>query len=339
MGVVIINGQRYDSTTGLLITDEKQPKPTREEPDWVGSFIDRRSSKNTANTNNHATRQIDGVTGTRRRIPVSNSVTHSRHATQASYTLNRRFVRKPISELDHKYKASIVDQEIARAKSKSAQKATAPSQSIDNTFNARESARIKSLSQILQNVQDLEDKKAEQADALARAERETEAAKQKTRRNNKRQAKRKFKMSTILATAGAAAMAVGLGFYIALPTVSFKIAAINAGIDAKQPIVAQGYSASGAVAYEKGKITINYKNHSGNDGYTLTQASSGETGDQLAREAAQQDSGSYTETNAKGKTVYFYNNYASWVDNGIRYTINSNDYLDDNQILDIANSL
>lgn len=455
MGVVIINGRSYDSVTGLLIDDKQATSShttsSQESPDWVSSFVDEAKVKSATKpaASHHSTSLAGSATRSNKQAAVkaelksahqanrqirSARTGKARHGVQESYTLNRRFVRKPVSEIHRAYRESMVDKEIAQAARRLARPASdtrdefrttpkvvddiiaKPQQIKVNTANAKavaskqaqtadidqpfnpiltkaqaqhvasvnnqpsleerlaaekrrreemrrreeeaakarleqiaaqrrhETKRLNTLSQMLQNVQELEDQKAEEESRAAEIAREAKAAKDSIIKNTKqaktkRAAKRRFKPSTIFATAGAAAIVVGLGIYIALPTVSIKIAASKAGIDAKQPVTTSGYSIDGTVAYEQGKVTINYRNHSGGEGYSVEQAASSDTNTTIAQEAAKKDANSYHETDAKGKTVYFYNNYASWVNNGIRYTVNSNDYLDDNQILDIANSL
>lgn len=152
--------------------------------------------------------------------------------------------------------------------------------------------------------------------------------------------KHRFRFSTIMATAGAMAIIVGLGVYISLPTISVKLAAGRAGINAKNPYALSGYSLDNNIAAQPGKVTISYKSVSGNGGYSVTQESDKSTTDYALRlNVSRQNGGSYQEMDVNGKTVLLYGNKATWLAGDMRYTIDGSDLMDSNQLRSIVKSL
>ena len=152
--------------------------------------------------------------------------------------------------------------------------------------------------------------------------------------------KHRFRFSTIMATAGAMAIIVGLGVYISLPTISVKLAAGRAGINAKNPYALSGYSLDNNIAAQPGKVTISYKSASGNGGYSVTQESDKSTTDYALRlNVSRQNGGSYQEMDVNGKTVLLYGNKATWLAGDMRYTIDGSDMMDSNQLRSIVKSL
>lgn len=152
--------------------------------------------------------------------------------------------------------------------------------------------------------------------------------------------KHRFRFSTIMATAGAMAIIVGLGVYISLPTISVKLAAGRAGINAKNPYALSGYSLDNNITAQPGKVTISYKSASGNGGYSVTQESDKSTTDYALRlNVSRQNGGSYQEMDVNGKTVLLYGNKATWLAGDMRYTIDGSDLMDSNQLRSIVKSL
>ena len=152
--------------------------------------------------------------------------------------------------------------------------------------------------------------------------------------------KHRFRFSTVMATAGAMAIIVGLGVYISLPTISVKLAAGRAGINAKNPYALSGYSLDNNIAAQPGKVTISYKSASGNGGYSVTQESDKSTTDYALRlNVSRQNGGSYQEMDVNGKTVLLYGNKATWLAGDMRYTIDGSDLMDSNQLRSIVKSL
>ena len=457
MGIVIINGKRYDSVTGLMITDNSNhvvanantdsKRHNDDTPDWIASYVDEVGTRNvTATSSRQPTRteqQADSAADLQTDQSIVDQVVESSHATtraatrsmrrgvQASHTLNRRFVKKPLAE-NGKYAESLAIHELKQAKQ--AKKVVSPinipestqldaatradqdfipmltrrqaeglnqltrqqtahtpqtstrqtatnqpastahnisvkrtaassntTKPVAHTATARPAVhlvapnrseptnddilneRLSQLSKILQNAQELDQqqngKSVQHRDnSTSSSNSSNTQAKQKSKATKRH--RRKFRAPAIFATAGAVAIIAAISVYVAMPSISVKLAANKAGIDAKNPYTPAGFTIDGEVAYQAGRVTINYRSKNGGDGYSVTQEQdSNATDTSLQQEAARRNNGSYQTVQLGDKTAYRYRDIVTWVDNGMKYTINTNDYLDSDQITDIANSL
>ena len=473
MGIVIINGKRYDSVTGLMLSDRRdelelassetnrldqinrtnrsdrasraKPKVDDTPPVWVGSYIDGGSEDSQAESDageTIAVRQVKAqpspakspepdstkqasdrladyvelftpaddedtdskaeqvkVERAEQAVATANpTVVHSplrlqsaRRIIQASRTLNRRFVRKPLRETGE-YAESIAVRHIKQVKASAIIESARsvndiPDETIDEVIATTESdftpvltksqatslkALAKKSSRSSQpapstttsqdtegesatddqsalnlsklaptDYDDLMDDRIDQLTKILQASNELDQQdRTATKRRLGQPKKHRFRFSTIMATAGAMAIIVGLGVYISLPTISVKLAAGRAGINAKNPYALSGYSLDNNIAAQPGKVTISYKSTSGNGGYSVTQESDKSTTDYALRlNVSRQNGGSYQEMDVNGKTVLLYGNKATWLAGDMRYTIDGSDLMDSNQLRSIVKSL
>lgn len=315
----------------------------------------------------------------------------ARRIIQASRTLNRCFVRKPLRETGE-YAESIAVRHIKQVKASAIIESARsvndiPDETIDEVIATTESdftpvltksqaTNLKALtkksshsSQPTPSTTTSKDTKGESAtddqsalnlsklaptdyddlmddriDQLTKILQASNELDQQDRTATKRRLgqpkKHRFRFSTIMATAGAMAIIVGLGVYISLPTISVKLAAGRAGINAKNPYALSGYSLDNNIAAQPGKVTISYKSASGNGGYSVTQESDKSTTDYALRlNVSRQNGGSYQEMDVNGKTVLLYGNKATWLAGDMRYTIDGSDLMDSNQLRSIVKSL
>lgn len=149
---------------------------------------------------------------------------------------------------------------------------------------------------------------------------------------------RKFKLSAIAAMVTAVALLLGYGGYLAYPNVQLRIAASKAGLDAKDFYTPSGYKVSGSVAMGEGKLAVNYRGEN-NASYRINQERSKATDADVKNEATIKGKDSFDSLKAGDVNVYRYNDKASWVKNGVRYTLDTNDFLTSDQIVKIANSV
>ncbi len=472
MGIVIINGKRYDSVTGLMLSDRRdelelassetnrldqinrtnrsdrasraKPKVDDTPPVWVGSYIDGGSEDSQAESDageTIAVRQVkaqpsptkvpepdsteqasdrladyvelftpaddDGVDSRAERVETERveavatanpTVVHSplrlqsaRRIIQASRTLNRRFVRKPLRETGE-YAESIAVRHIKQVKASAIIESARsvndiPDETIDEVIATTESdftpvltkSQATSLKALAKksshsnqptpsittskdtqvgdatddqsalnlsklaptDYDDLMDDRIDQLTKILQASNELDQQDRTAAKRRLGQPKKhRFRFSTIMATAGAMAIIVGLGVYISLPTISVKLAASRAGINAKNPYALSGYSLDNNIAAQPGKVTISYKSASGNGGYSVTQESDKSTTDYALRlNVSRQNGGSYQEMDVNGKTVLLYGNKATWLAGDMRYTIDGSDMMDSNQLRSIVKSL
>lgn len=473
MGIVIINGKRYDSVTGLMLSDRRdelelassetdrlnrtnrtnradrvsqvKPKVDGTPPVWVGSYIDDSSEDSQVESDageTIAVRQVKTQSDTAKasesdsteqasdrladyvelftpaddedadsraeRVEMERAeqavattnptVVHSplrlksaRRIIQASRTLNRRFVRKPLRETGE-YAESIAVRHIKQVKASAIIESARsvndiPDETIDEVIattesdftpvltksqatslkalakksnhgnqptpstttpkdtkgeNAADDQSALNLSKLAPtDYDDLMDDRIDQLTKILQASNELDQQdRTATKRRLGQPKKHRFRFSTIMATAGAMAIIVGLGVYISLPTISVKLAAGRAGINAKNPYALSGYSLDNNIAAQPGKVTISYKSASGNGGYSVTQENDKSTTDYALRlNVSRQNGGSYQEMDVNGKTVLLYGNKATWLAGDMRYTIDGSDLMDSNQLRSIVKSL
>lgn len=471
MGIVIINGKRYDSVTGLMLSDRRdelelassetdrldqinrtnradranraEPKVDDTPPVWVGSYIDGSNEDSQVEGDageTIAVRQVkaqpdiakasepDSTEQASDRLAdyvelftptddedadsraeqvekaeqvvaaVSPAVVHSplrlksaRRIIQASRTLNRRFVKKPLRETGE-YAESIAVRHIKQVKASAIIESARsvndiPDETIDEVIATTESdftpvltkSQATSLKALAKknnhgnqptpstttprdtqvedatddqsalnlsklaptDYDDLMDDRIDQLTKILQASNELDQQDRTVAKRRLGQPKKhRFRFSTIMATAGAMAIIVGLGVYISLPTISVKLAAGRAGINAKNPYALSGYSLDNNIAAQPGKVTISYKSASGNGGYSVTQESDKSTTDYALRlNVSRQNGGSYQEMDVNGKTVLLYGNKATWLAGDMRYTIDGSDLMDSNQLRSIVKSL
>lgn len=220
-------------------------------------------------------------------------------------------------------------------------------QRVSSSFKANQEAddnnRLGELSRMLQNVQALEEDEDEAAanhDNDSASIAKAKASRRQERRARAARVRRQFKAPAIFTTATAMVIVAALGIYFAMPSLSVKIAASRAGVDAKNPYIPAGYTIDGTVAYAPGQVTINYsKPTDPTNKYSIVQRRTTDTAASMREQIAKTTNDGYQEFESNGKTIFTYNGQIAWVKNNVAYTINSNNHLDNNQIIDIADSL
>jgi len=145
-----------------------------------------------------------------------------------------------------------------------------------------------------------------------------------------------------IASASLAVLLLGGYFtYLSMPSISTRVAAAQAGIAANYPgYQPTGYSLSGPVAYQQGRVTMTFAANAGPSTYTLDQTKSGWDSSAVLDSYVKPHAGdSYQTTTSNGLTIYTYGSNAAWVNGGIFYTISGDAPLSDDQIQHIATSL
>lgn len=125
-----------------------------------------------------------------------------------------------------------------------------------------------------------------------------------------------------------------------IPQVAVKVAAVRASINATAPgYTPEGYRFAAPVNYDKGQVKIRYSSGSGQK-YEVIQQTSKLDSASLASTILSTEANVQT-SQVKGNTVYIYGdkNNATWVNNGVRYTIADHAGLSSDQVLNIAGSL
>ena len=129
--------------------------------------------------------------------------------------------------------------------------------------------------------------------------------------------------------------------YVNIPSISVGFAAAQAGIKATYPeYKPDGYRLAQPVTFSDGEVTLHFTSNSGTGEYTVVQTRSSWDSSAVLDNVVKKAAGdNYVTTQERGLTIYAYDNYATWVNGGILYTIQSNAPLSGEQIRHIATSL
>lgn len=153
---------------------------------------------------------------------------------------------------------------------------------------------------------------------------------------------KKYPRTLSLASAGLALLLLGGYFtYLNMPSLSVRVAAAQAGINASYPEYRpDGYSLRGPVAYNQNEVMMKFAANAGPQNFTVTQAKSSWDSSAVLDNYVKQKAGdNYITYNERGLTIYTFDGNAAWVNGGILYTINGDAPLSTDQIRRIATSM
>lgn len=158
----------------------------------------------------------------------------------------------------------------------------------------------------------------------------------------KRRARRPVHRLAGLASGALGLLLLGAYFtYLNMPMLSTRIAAAQAGINAKYPAYQpSGYSLSGPVAFQQGNVSMKFASNASPTSFTVDQTKSGWDSSALLESYILPKVGDNYETSSvNGLTIYTYDRNAAWVNGGILYTISGDAPLSSEQIEHIATSM
>ncbi|MBQ2695455.1 hypothetical protein IJG04_02340 [Candidatus Saccharibacteria bacterium] len=143
-----------------------------------------------------------------------------------------------------------------------------------------------------------------------------------------------------LGCAGVIVFAIAYFVNINSPDISMKVAAMQTGIDASYPsYTPRGYSLTD-ITSESGKITLNFKESSTDDGYSLIEEKTSWDSNALLNNYVKDEFSDYSTIKEQGLTIYISGSNAVWVNGGVLYKIKiSQGSLTKKQIITIATSL
>lgn len=144
-----------------------------------------------------------------------------------------------------------------------------------------------------------------------------------------------------IASASLAVLMLGGYFtYLNMPTLSVRVAAAQAGIDASYPTYRpSGYRLDGPVAFTDGEVSMKFASNAGPQSYNISQKKMNWDSTAVEQDVNQKTSGNYSTSTTSGLTIYLYGNNASWVNAGILYTLSGDAPLSSEQIDHIATSM
>lgn len=157
--------------------------------------------------------------------------------------------------------------------------------------------------------------------------------------------KKKYKIRSIrnLSLVAFVLLFSGYIFFLNIPSISFRVAAIQAGMSSTAAIPTYkpaGYSLSSRASYGPGYVKIELKNNGGNK-LSLTQEKSSFDSEALKDNVVARTGNGYSTYVKDGLTIYLYNKGgASWVNKGQVYSLNGDTSdLSSDEILNMAVSM
>lgn len=272
----------------------------------------------------------------------SNQNLSAHRQVKSSTTLNRRYVRRPVSGVVAKSMSPSASQDInnvVRVRMQSRTKVT-PKVARPTAVELKEQAIRKALAEAnrLPSVQ--EESQLKMTEAIKKTDQPEKVKKS----SGLKASKIRFGIGRVLLALGCAVAAVFAIVYLVnttMPDVSLKVAAMQTGIDSPYPsYIPRGYSITDATS-ENNKITLTFKNSESNGVFTLTEErSSWDSAALLSNFVRSAYGENYTVVREQGLTIYIDNSDATWVNGGVVYKIKTTSgILTKKQIQSIAASL
>jgi hypothetical protein len=157
-----------------------------------------------------------------------------------------------------------------------------------------------------------------------------------------KQPKKRLPRFMSVASASLALLLLGGYFtYLNMPSLSVRVAAAQAGVNASYPSYhPDGYSLNGPVAYTQGQVNMKFASNSGPQNFTVSQSKTSWDSSAVLDNYIKQKAGdNYLTYDEHGLTIYTYGGNAAWVNGGVLYTITGDAPLSSDQIRHIATSM
>ena len=258
-----------------------------------------------------------------------------RRKPKSSTTLNRRYVKRP-SKKSTSIKIEHFDSTpvVTKSPSKKIKVETVESHPVQAAANAQLKARKAAPAPV----------KRPTAKELKDAAIKTALAASETKLPEAPAPKIRFGLGRVvlaLSCAAAAVFAIVYFVNINMPDISFRVAAMQTGINATYPsYVPRGFTTS-SITSENGKITIGFSNSETKEAFSLSEErSSWDSNALLSNYVKPTYSDNYTIVREQGLTIYISGSNAAWVNGGIVYKLEAiTGSLTNKQIRSIAVSL
>ncbi|MDK2899035.1 MAG: hypothetical protein PWQ10_222 [Patescibacteria group bacterium] len=308
--IVTINGQIYNSATGLPMPKPNTPKIIARPSGKLGvdSIIQRSQDIHSRTPKRSITRLVSPTKNSGRSMDIARSKKIS-HFTKHPATTNTTKPKKEIKSSD-----------IKPVKHPLALK-TEKKRLTKNTVGIK-----KNITKTPKEIKN---------EAI------TEALNKPTPKPKKKNIfKRHHKLFNIFSISIILLIIIGTVVYISIPNISVYVASVRAGIKATYPeYIPDGYSLSGPVTYNDSEVAINFHANTGDGSFIIKQSKSSWDSSAVKEKITKDSKGQFITTEEKGLTIYTYDGNAAWVNGGILYTIIGNAPLSGEQIRKIATSL
>lgn len=347
--IIELNGKNYDASTGKSIGASHSTAQKSSAPKRIATAS--------------ATKLVDGIRAPRK----STAALRVGHAPEHSKTLMRHVVKKPVvlkaeshptpkttTKVAHAAPAEQSDISQAIKPERLLRAATTPKSTLISKFGrtktfgrtdivpvkpAPQSSNVKKVSAPTEasktpNAIDQISAALEKADGHLQP-------KIKQQSTYHRLAKKLHVSPVILAGGATGLIVLAIGGWLAInnvPNIAMRVAATRAGIHATLPSYhPSGFGLQQPISYSSGEVNLKFTSNSDNRTFNIVQKSS--TWDSQALFDNIVSKHPYQVIQSNGRTVYIYNNIATWVDGGTWYQINGDTTLNSDQLLKIADSL
>lgn len=329
-GTISINGQEYDAVSGLPVSG-------------------RSSEETSAPTEHEATPEPVKAERERQHKPAVGL----HHQTQRSVTLNRKFTKRPAhgrtAITTHRAKQPTVATPVEQSPHvrKFAQHPVGVSKIMDigpsthpHVAKAHAQSALKARRQAAVNAKTHTPAATIKQQAITQAVANT-AAPSLTKQHKRSFWQQRQRVTGVVAATFALVLLGGYFTYLNMPSLSVRVAAAQAGINAAYPDYRpDGYALSGPVTYTDGKVSMDFKANGSDAKFSVNQSKSSWNSDAVLDNYVTPRAGSsYMPYTERGLTIYTYDNNAAWVNGGILYTIEGDAPLSSEQIRRIATSL
>ncbi len=351
--VIEFNGKRYDAFTGKVLGKSRSEVVEPLAPARIPRTIDGVVRKKHAASAHDA--HLKHTSKPRKASPDRHASAQLKpHRPQSAKTLMRRAVHKPATTIKPNIKPQAPAEIIAKPISAVAVKHSVKHVSPEREQRAKHTAKSQSVKRFTDAAHHHTEPIFQPAQvptpahiirpqtnhhtnpdifeaAIARANSHEQPP---VKPHNPKQRRRK-KITGVLVGVTALLAASGFLAYINMSTIELKVASFQAGFNAQLPShQPTGYELT-SIQNRPGQVTLDY--HSGDRKYQISQQptdwNSQTLGDHIIAGA---DSNTIQ---SKGRTIYIYDDLASWVSGGVRYDITGNAGLDKDEIAAIAGSM
>lgn len=318
---VNINGRQYDMLTGLPLDEMPEQSQPQATPAKVAPAIPR---------------------------SVHAGNIHS--MTQKSQTLRRSALKRPVAAQDvqpatpshvvqlRKKAAALHQQPIIKSPqiNRFAPRAAASQHRVMDIAPAPHPIAVKAQAAVNAKKMPAETKPAQTIKEAIMQEAIANTTKQT------KQHKRSFRprIASIVTASFALFILGGYLTYLNMPSLSVRVAAAAAGIDASYPNYRpDGYQLSGPVVYDKGQVRLDFAANAGPQNFTIKQTKSDWDSAAVLDKYVDPKAGSdYATYSERGLTIYTFDGGVAWVNGGILYTIEGNAPLSNEQVRRLATS-
>jgi hypothetical protein len=322
---ITINGRVYDAITGMPVlkapaaeNTAQQPKMFTEHPKAVS-----------------ASRQMGADFTARPPHEVHAPAQAVHQATQRSHTLYRQALQRPV--VTHQAERS---SHISKFHAEPAAPTTQPTAHHQIEAPIQNATVHPTVAKVLQQAQPVQQLTGSDLKEQLIKERLAEVADAPVKKEGASWLSRQPRLVTILSSTLALLILGGYLTYITLPSISLKVAASRAGVNASMPeYKPDGYSLDGPITYSPGEVVISYKSNTNEAGYKIIQKATNWDSQAVLDNYVNKLADNYLTFQEKGITVYTFGNKAAWVNGGLLYTIDGDAALSSDQILKVATSI